>query len=125
MVEFYEEFLAFYPPLLFSKFALPTILFMAIAAIAFVRGIRKDVGHFTSLGHYAIAWHLIYFPLLSLLSVVSLYCIPIGIILSLGAVIEPNRAKSKWGNFIVIFLSIAWAIFGYYYVDQVAEVYYD
>jgi len=103
---------------LFSSFALPMMFILSASAIFLVRGIRKDVCYFSSIGHYALAWPLISFPLLNILSFFSLYCLPIGIGLAFIAAIKSIVTRRNWGDLIALPLSVAWFWFAFVYFDS-------
>jgi hypothetical protein len=110
---------------LFSSFALPMTVIVSTSAIFLIRGIRKDVCYFSPIGHYALAWPLVSFPLLNILSFFSLYCLPIGIGLAFIAVIKVIVTRRNWGDLIALPLSLAWLLFAAHYFGQWWNAYGD
>ena len=103
---------------LFSSFRVPLVVIPALSAIFLVRTIRKDERYFSTLGNLALAWPLISFPLLSLISFFSLYCLPIGPGIALIAAIKSIDNKRNLGDWIALVLSIVWFLVGFIYFDR-------
>ena len=102
---------------LFFLFIIPIVLILSLSAVSLFRAIRKDERHFSRLGNLALAWPLVSFPLLNLLSFFSLYCLPIGAGIALIATLKSTNKKNS-GDWITLALSIAWLFVGFIYFGQ-------
>jgi hypothetical protein len=103
---------------LFSSFSVPIVVILAMSAVFLVRAIRRDERYFSTLGNLALAWPLISFPLLSLISFFSLYCLPIGVGIALIAAIKSVDTKRNFGDWIALVLSLVWFLVGFIYFDR-------
>ena len=103
---------------LFSKFAIPLILFNVLAGIFLVRVIRRDVRDFSILGSLAIAWSLASMLGIHFLFYFGTCILPIGFVISIVATIlcvEEKRDRLDWTS---LPLSVASMIVsGMYYAE--------
>lgn len=98
---------------LFSTYAIPLVLFMAISGIFIIRCIRKDVRHFSTLGNLAFSFPIFAFLGFFLLSFVGLSCLPLGLLLSVLATIYSMQEKNYRWTWISLPFNLAWfLIFG-------------
>lgn len=109
---------------LFSLFIIPGVLILSLSAVSLFRAIRKDERHFSRLGNLALAWPLVAFPLLNLLSFFSLYCLPVGTGIALIATLKSTN-KENSGDWITLVVSIAWLFVGFIYFGQWWDYYGD
>ena len=103
---------------LFSSFSVPIVIILAMSAVFLLRAIRRDDRYFSTLGNLALAWPLISFPLLNLLSFFSLYCLPIGVGIAFIGGLKSLNTKRNLGDWIALALSVAWFLLGFIYFDQ-------
>jgi len=102
---------------LFNNYVVPISIILALSALFLVRGIEnQNIRYFSRSSHFALAWPLVLFALVTIFSFLSLYCFPVGLILSFISV-----GKSvKSGTWLGSVLAIAWNIvciivaFGYF-----------
>ena len=103
---------------LFSSFSVPIVVILAVSAVFLFRAIRKDERYFSTFGNLALAWPLISFPLLNLLSFFSLYCLPIGVAIAFIGGLKSLNTKRNFGDWIALVLSVAWLLLSLIYFDQ-------
>ena len=121
----YEESWAELGYSLFSSFSVPMVIILAAAAVFLLRAIRKDERYFSTLGNWALAWPLISFPLATLFSFFSLYCLPIGMGIAFIGGLRSLNTKRNSGDWIALVLSVAWFLLLFIYMDQAWNRYGD
>jgi hypothetical protein len=95
---------------LYSTYLFPLVSLLAISAVFLVRSIRQDVLHFSVFGSLALAWPIIIFIAFFLLSVFSLYCFPVGLILAIIALIEFGETKENKWDWVAFPFSLIWLV---------------
>jgi len=102
---------------LFGTFAIPMSIIIAVSAIFLVRAIGKqDFQHFTRICNFAMSWPIFSLIFLNTLSFLSLYCLPIGLVLAIMA-LEPSRKNNatrdgKLGVITAVIWNIVWVFLG-------------
>jgi hypothetical protein len=114
----YDESWTFRGHSLFSSFSIPIAIILAVSAVFLLRAIRQDERYFSTLGNLALAWPLISFPLLNLLSFFSLYCLPLGVGMAFVAGLKSLNTKRNLADWIALVISVAWFLLGSIYFDQ-------
>jgi hypothetical protein len=109
---------------LFSLFVIPIVLILSLSAVFLFRAITKDERYFSRLGNLALAFPLVSFPLLNLLSFFSLYCLPIGVGIAAIATLKSTDKKNS-RDWIALALSFAWLLVGFIYFNQWWDYYGD
>jgi hypothetical protein len=110
---------------LFSVYAVPLVLFIATSGIFMIRSVRKDVHHFSMIGNLAFSFPIFAFLSFVFLSVFSLYCLPIGLALSILAMINSGKAKKyKWA-WVSLPFNLAWLIIFGSFISQFLNSYGD
>jgi hypothetical protein len=94
----------------FLRSILPMVGVMAISTIFLIRGFSGNIQFFSRLGNFVLAWPLVDFLPLSLLGLLSIYCLPIGFILALIPSVICFIKKENYGDLIAIPLSIVWIL---------------
>lgn len=110
---------------LFSTYAIPLTLFLAISAIFLVRSIRKDVRHFSIIANLAFSFPIFAFLGFFFLSVFSLPCLPVGLVLSITAMINSEKAKSYKWSWISLPFNLAWLVIFGLFIGQFLNSYGD
>ncbi len=103
---------------LFSSFSIPIVIILAMSAVFLWRAIRRDERYFSTLGNLALAWPLISFPLLNILSFFSLYCLPIGVGIAFIGGLKSINTQRNLRDWIALFLSIVWLVLSMIYFEQ-------
>ena len=114
----YEESWTLRGHSLFSSFGIPIAIILAVSAVFLLRAIRRDERYFSTLGNLALAWPLISFPLLNLLSFFSLYCLPIGVGVAFVGGLKSLNTKRNLADWIAFVISVAWLLLCFIYFDQ-------
>jgi len=110
---------------LFSSFSVPIVIILAMSAVFLLRAVRRDERYFSTLGNLALAWPLISFPLLNVLSFFSLYCLLVGMGIALIGGLKSLNTKRNVRDWIALALSVAWVWLGIIYFDQWWNLYGD
>ena len=93
----------------------PVAVAIAISTIFLVRSYRDNIRHFSSSGHLVLAWPLIDFLFLATIGSFGIFCLPIQFVLALVVAVRSSKKQQYLGDLMVIPLSIAWTILGYWY----------
>lgn len=109
---------------LFSTFALPLGIVLLIPTVSLVRSIRKDVRHFSRLGHLASAWPLLASAtiwrgdLIFLGAMCGMFLLVIGIgpITAILVGLKALLSKHNRGDLLAIPVNAAWSIFYWIYL---------
>ena len=110
---------------LFASYVIPLVLFVAISGIFLIRSVRKDVRHFSTIGNLAFSFPIIAILSFIILSVFSLYCLPIGLVLSIMAMIKSGKEKKYKWDWVSLPFNIAWLIVFGLLIGQFLNLYGD
>ena len=110
---------------IFSTYAIPLVLFLTFSGIFFVRSIRKDVRHFSAIGNLAFSYPIFSFLGFFILSVFSLPCLPIGLVLAIIALINSGETKNYKWDWASLPYNLAWLVIFGLFIGQVLDSYGD
>jgi hypothetical protein len=110
---------------LFSTYAIPLGLLTAISSIFLIRSVRMDVHHFSIIGNLAFSFPIFAFLGFFFLSVFSLPCMPVGLALSIMAVIISGKAKSAKWDWISLPFNLVWLVIFGRFIGQFLNSYGD
>lgn len=110
---------------LFSTYAVPFVLFLAISAIFFVRSIRKDVYGFSAIGNLALSFPIFGFLGFYLFSVFSLFFLPVGIALAIVATINSAITKNHKWDWVSLPFNMIWLVIFGLFICQFLNSYGD
>ena len=111
---------------LFHEWAIPITLLLATSSIFFVRGIGNErIQYFSRFNHFALAWPLLLFPLVTYLSIFSLLCFPIGLMLPVLSLAEPIKSRRWWGWMFTTIWLVSCTIIAWYYFGRIDYLFGD
>jgi hypothetical protein len=110
---------------LFSTYVIPLVLFLAISSIFLVRSIRKEVRHFSTIANLAFSYPIFSFLGFFILSVFSLPCLPIGLVLAIIAAINSGKTKNYKMDWISLPFNLAWLVIFGLFISQFLDTYGD
>jgi hypothetical protein len=120
--EYSWQFLG-YP--LFSTYALPLIFFLTISTIFLVRAIRRNDLHFSVIGNLALSWPIFSFLGFLLFNTFSLVFFPIGLALSIIAMMDSVMTKRLKWDWLSIPFNLAWLVVFGSFVGRFLSLYGD
>jgi hypothetical protein len=113
---------------IYSTFALPLGSVLLIPSVSLVRYVRKDVRHFSQLGHLASAWPLVTSVFLSntlfiwlLSTTLGGLLLLVGVALGIIASVRALLTKRHLGDLVSIPLNVAWGALYLCLLDRWAE----
>ncbi len=111
---------------LFSTYAIPLVLLLAMSGVFLVRSIRRDVRQFSVMGNLALSWPIFSVLGFFFLSVFSLIFLPIGFVLAIIATINSQELEKgyKWDWFSLPF-SLAWLVVFGMFIGKLLNLYGD
>jgi len=110
---------------LFSTYAIPLALFLAISGIFLIRSIRKNVDHFSSIGNMALSFPIFAFLGFFILSVFGLILLPIGLVLAILATIDSSTTKNYKWDWVSFPFNLAWLVIFGSFIGQFMNLYGD
>lgn len=108
---------------LFSTYAIPLVLFLAISAMFLVRSIRKNDRHFSTIGNLAISFPIFAFLGFFLLSVFSLIFLPVGLVLAITATINSGMTKNYKLDWVSLPCNLTWLVIFGLFIGQFLNSY--
>jgi len=112
--------------ILFSEWAIPIIIVLTLSSIFLVHGIQnQNIKYFSRLDHFVLAWPLVLFPSITILYTFSLFCFPIGLMLSLISIIDLFQSRKYLGSAFVIIWIVGCTILAGYYFGRIDYLFGD
>ena len=111
---------------LFSTYAIPLVLLLAMSGVFLVRSIRRDVRQFSVMGNLALSWPIFSVLGFFFLSVFSLIFLPIGLVLAIIATINSQELEKryKW-DWVSLPFSLAWLVVFGMFIGKLLNLYGD
>jgi hypothetical protein len=112
---------------LFSAFALPLGIALLVPAVSLARGIRRDVRHFSRLGHLASACPLFISMLFFLGGFVSqILSYPLVLVSFIIVFMAASRSlilERNYGDLLALPINIGWVVIWWWYLDEWIEAF--
>lgn len=110
---------------LFSTYAIPLALFLAISGFFLIRSIRKNVHPFSIIGNLSLSFPIFAFLGFFLLSVFSLPFQPIGLALAILATINSGMSKNHKWDWVSLLFNLSWLVIFGLFIGQFLNSYGD
>ena len=110
---------------LFSTYAIPLALFLAIFGFFLIRSIRKNVHPFSIIGNLSLSFPIFAFLGFFLLSVFSLPFQPIGLALAILATISSGISKNHKWDWVSLLFNLSWLVIFGLFIAQFLNSYGD
>ena len=95
---------------LFSRYAILFVVFLTFSATFLIRAIRQKFHYFSLMGSLSFSFPLFILPTFLLINVISLYCLPIGLIVAVIATVEMIITRKYIGNWVSLAYNWAWLV---------------